>query len=115
MAEKEYIEKSQIIRHLTGKSIAKYPTTFVMGLCAAADEIRCFPAADVVAVVQYQEAIEALDEALIMDNRNSFDDENFPCGHRQWCGLCDENEEHGCAHAYMEWLRGHGERRGDDV
>lgn len=52
MAEKEYIEKSQIIRHLTGKSIAKYPTTFITGLCAAADEIRCFTVADVVEVVR---------------------------------------------------------------
>ena len=50
MAEKEYIEKSQIIRHLRGKSIAKYPTTFITGLCAAADEIIRFPAADVVEV-----------------------------------------------------------------
>ena len=49
-------------------------------------------------------AIKALDEALIMDNRECFDGENFPCGYRQWCDLCDENEERGCAKAYLEWL-----------
>ena len=49
-------------------------------------------------------AIKALDEALIMDNRECFDGENFPCGYRQWCDLCDENEERGCAKAYLKWL-----------
>lgn len=49
-------------------------------------------------------AIKALDEALIMDNRECFDGENFPCGCRQWCDLCDENEDRGCAKAYLEWL-----------
>ena len=49
-------------------------------------------------------AIKALDEALIMDNRECFDVEKFPCGYRPWCDLCDENEERGCAKAYLEWL-----------
>ena len=49
-------------------------------------------------------AIKALDEALIMDNRECFDGENFPCGYRQWCDLCDENEERGCAKAYLELI-----------
>ena len=48
-------------------------------------------------------AIKALDEALIMDNRECFDGENFPCGYRPWCDLCDDNEERGCAKAYMAW------------
>ena len=52
MAEKEYIEKSEIIRHLMGESISKYPSTFVTGLCVAADEIIHFPVADVVEVVR---------------------------------------------------------------
>lgn len=49
-------------------------------------------------------AIKALDEALIMDNQECFDGEKFPCGYRPWCDLCDENEERGCAKAYLEWL-----------
>ena len=49
-------------------------------------------------------AIKALDEALIMYNRECFDGENFPCGYRPWCDLCDENEERGCAKAYLELL-----------
>lgn len=77
--------------------------------------INSFPAADVVEVVRYQEAIRALNGALIVDNRRCFDGENFPCGYRQWCEMCDANEEYGCAHAYIEWLRGHEERRNEEV
>ena len=67
--------------------------------------IDTMPTVEAMEVVRYQEAIRALNGALIVDNRRCFDGENFPCGYRQWCGLCDENEEYGCAHAYMEWLR----------
>lgn len=68
---------------------------------------------DVAEVVRYQESIRALNGVLIVDNRRCFDGENFPCGYRQWCEMCDANEEYGCAHAYIEWLRGHKERRND--
>lgn len=48
----EYIEREAALKVLRGKAVAKYPSTFYMGLFAAANEVGEIPAADVVEVVR---------------------------------------------------------------
>ena len=47
-----YIEKEKAIHMLRGECVAKYPSSFSMGLFASADEISKMPDADVVEVVR---------------------------------------------------------------
>lgn len=44
----EYIKREDVIRHLRGACIAKYPLSFSYGIFASADEISKLPPADVV-------------------------------------------------------------------
>lgn len=44
----EYIEREAVLKVLRGKAVAKYPSTYYMGLFAAANEVGEIPAADVV-------------------------------------------------------------------
>lgn len=55
----EYIEKQAVISLLNGKCIAKYPTSFVFGLKAAANEVSKIPAADVVDVVRCNDCVHS--------------------------------------------------------
>ena len=50
--EKWLIDKHDAIKQLRGKCVAKYPSTFIMGLFAAADEIAHMPTVDAVDVVR---------------------------------------------------------------
>ena len=52
--EKRLIEKTEAIMMLRGKCVGKYPSTFLMGLFAAADEIDKMPTVDAVEVVHGQ-------------------------------------------------------------
>lgn len=47
----EYIEREATLKLLRGASIAKYPSTFGVGILAAVKEIVDIPAADVAPVV----------------------------------------------------------------
>lgn len=44
----EYIKRQDVIKHLRGTCIAKYPLSFSYGIFASADEISKLPTADVV-------------------------------------------------------------------
>lgn len=46
------IDLDEAIKLLRGKCVAKYPTTFSLGLFAAADELSKLPEADAVPVVR---------------------------------------------------------------
>ena len=46
----EYIKREAAIKVLRGKAVAKYPTSFYMGLFAASNELDDIPAADVAPV-----------------------------------------------------------------
>lgn len=46
------IDIQTAIKHLRGKCVAKYPSTFLMGLFAAADELAQLPTIDAVEVVR---------------------------------------------------------------
>lgn len=48
----EYIEREAALKILRGNAAAKYPSSFYMGLFAAADEVSKIPTADVVEVVR---------------------------------------------------------------
>lgn len=48
----EYIKRTDALKVLHGDAVAKYPASFVLGLAAAADEVRKIPAADVMKVVR---------------------------------------------------------------
>ena len=45
-----YINREKVLRLLRVECVAKYPVSFLLGLNAAADEIRKMPTADVVEV-----------------------------------------------------------------
>lgn len=46
----EYIKREAAIRMLRGSAIAKYPSSFTIGIFASADELEKLPAADVAPV-----------------------------------------------------------------
>ena len=46
--EKRLLDKQDVIKLLRGACVAKYPSTFMMGLFAAADEISKLPEVDAV-------------------------------------------------------------------
>lgn len=48
----DLIDRRAAIRLLRGECVGKYPSTFVMGLFAAADEINKLPTVDAVEVVR---------------------------------------------------------------
>lgn len=48
----EYIKREDVIKHLRGACIAKYPLSFSYGIFASADEISKLPNADVTEVVR---------------------------------------------------------------
>jgi hypothetical protein len=50
--EKRLFDKKEAIKLLRGKCVGKYPSTFVMGLFAAADEIAKLTDVDAVEVVR---------------------------------------------------------------
>lgn len=56
----EYIEREATLKLLRGASIAKYPSTFGVGILAAVKEIVDIPAADVDPVVhgRWEEGVE---------------------------------------------------------
>lgn len=47
---KDFIECGALLKTLRGRAIAKYPSSFTMGLLAAANEVETEQAADVVEV-----------------------------------------------------------------
>lgn len=50
MGMSEYIEREDAIRILRGRAVAKYPSSFTLGIFASADELKNIPAADVAQV-----------------------------------------------------------------
>lgn len=49
--EKRLIDANEAIKIIRGQCVAKYPSTFILGLLAAADEIAKLPDVDAVEVV----------------------------------------------------------------
>ena len=75
---KEYIEREAVLKVLRGDAVAKYPSTFYMGLFAAAEEASKIPAADVRYVIHSKWEITDIDHAH---------------GHRCYhCPECGEDE-----------------------
>ena len=59
-----YIDVVKAVRHLRGKCVAKYPTTFLNGILASADEISKLPTADVVEVKRGKWIVNDLEIAV---------------------------------------------------
>ena len=53
----EYIKREDVIKHLRGACIAKYPLSFSFGIFASADEISKLPSADVVPKSEVDEIV----------------------------------------------------------
>ena len=53
--EKRLFDKKEAIKLLRGKCVGKYPSTFAMGLFAAADEIEKLPEVDAVEVADMRD------------------------------------------------------------
>jgi hypothetical protein len=93
MMDKKYIDRDALIRHLHGECAAKYPTTFLGGLTAAASEVRKFPLADVVEVVRCKDC-----KYYVTDPYNNGDvDENVCTEQIIWAsvppdGFCNYGE-----------------------
>ena len=51
MTDRRLIDANDAVRLLRGKCVAKYPSTFLMGLLAAASEIEQAPTVDAVPLV----------------------------------------------------------------
>ena len=59
----EYIKREDVIKHLRGACIAKYPLSFSYGIFASADEIRKLLPADVVPKSEYDAVVSAVDNS----------------------------------------------------
>ena len=63
----EYIKREDVIKHLRGACIAKYPQSFSYGIFASADEISKLPTADVAP----KSEVEMLQGALKAEERHN--------------------------------------------
>ena len=59
-----YINVEKAIRHLRGKCVSKYPTTFLNGIFASADEIGKLPTVDVMEVKRGKWIVNNLEIAV---------------------------------------------------
>ena len=53
--EKRLIDAKEAVKLLRGKCVAKYPSTFLMGLLASASEVEQLPTVDAVEVVRWKD------------------------------------------------------------
>lgn len=57
MAKQRLIDVNEAVKLLRGSCVARYPSTFLMGLFAAADEIAKLPTVDAVPVVRCEKCV----------------------------------------------------------
>ena len=55
---RQFIDVNDAIRHLRGKCVAKYPNSFLIGIFAAADELKQLPTIDAAEVVRCKDCTE---------------------------------------------------------
>lgn len=65
------IDVDYAFKHLRGKCVAKYPSTFLCGLLAAADEIAQIPTIDVPTWIPVAERLPELGEDVLVILNNS--------------------------------------------
>lgn len=80
--ENDLISRSAQHKHLLGTCVAKYPSSFTMGLLAAARELEAAPAVDAVEVVrctecQYMEIKAGLCYCKVWQGYNGMGSEGF--------------------------------------